>query len=232
MPREKKAPKTEPVAPSYPPGTLGNLLVKTSRVRQFLGGPPTKNGPGAKKCGQNTPTGSCYSKSRHFCGAKGKKSAKNRAGGAKLPPPGTLGNLLVKTSRVRQFLGGPATKNGPERKNAVKTPQPGLVIQKVDTFAVSLQKKAPKTEPVAPSYPPGTLGNLLVKTSRVRQFLGGPPTKNSPGAKKCGQNTPTGSCYSKSRHFCGVIAKKSAKNRAGGTKLPPRYFGKPACENQ
>ena len=39
---------------------------------------------------------------------------------------------------------------------------PGLIIQKVDTFAVSLQKKAPKTEPVAPSYPPGTLGNLLV----------------------------------------------------------------------
>ena len=100
------------------------------------------------------------------------------------------------------------------------------------TFAVSLQKKAPKTEPVAPSYPPGTLGNLLVKTSRVRQFLGGPPTKNGPGAKKCGQNTPTGSYYSKSRHFCGVIAKKSAKNRAGGAKLPPRYFGKPACENQ
>ena len=80
-----------------------------------------------------------------------------------------------------------------ERKNAVKTPQPGLAIQKVDTFAVSLQKKAPKTEPVAPSYPPGTLGNLLVKTSRVRQFLGGPATKNGPGAKTCGQNTPTGS---------------------------------------
>ena len=26
--------------------------------------------------------------------------------------------------------------------------------------------------------------------------------------------------------------KKSAKNRAGGAKLPPGYFGKPACENQ
>ena len=26
-----------------------------------------------------------------------------------------------------------------------------------------------------------------------------------------------------------IIAKKSAKNRAGGAKLPPRYFGKPAC---
>ena len=49
------------------------------------------------------------------------------------------------------------------------------------------------------------------------------------GAKKCGQNTPTRSYYSKSRHFCGDIAKKSAKNRAGGAKLPPRYFGKPAC---
>ena len=85
---------------------------------------------------------------------------------------------------------------------------------------------------VKPSYPPGTLGNLLVKTSRVRQFLGAPPTKNGPGATKCGQNTPTGSYYSKSRHFCGAIAKKSAKNRAGGAKLPPRYFGKPACENQ
>ena len=127
------------------------------------------------------------------------------------------------------FGGDPRPKTVRERKNAVKSPQPGLIIQKVDTFAVSLQKKAPKTEPVAPSYPPGTLGNLLVKTSRVRQFWGGPPTKNGPGAKKCGQNTPTGSYYSKSRHFCGVIAKKSAKNRAGGAKLPPRYFGKPAC---
>ena len=94
---------------------------------------------------------------------------------------------------------------------------------------MSLQKKAPKTEPLVPSYPPGTLGNLLVKTSRVRQFLGRPATKNGPGAKKCGRITPTRSYYSKSRHFCGVIAKKSAKNRAGGAKLPPRYFGKPAC---
>ena len=115
----------------------------------------------------------------------------------------------------------------------VKSPQLGLVIQKVDTFAVSLQQKAPKTEPVAPSYPPGTLGNLLVNTSTVRQFWGGPPTENVPGAKKCGQTTPTGSSYSKSRHFCGVIAKKkSAKNRAGGAKLPPGYFEKRACEQQ
>ena len=111
----------------------------------------------------------------------------------------------------------------------VKPPQPGLVIQKVDTFVVSLQKKAPKTEPVAPSYPPGTLGNLLVNTSTVRQSWGEPPTENGPGAKKCGQTTATGSSYSKSRHFCGVIEKKSAKNRAGGAKLPPRDFGKPAC---
>ena len=114
----------------------------------------------------------------------------------------------------------------------VKPPQPGLVIQKVDTFVVSLQQKAPKTEPVAPSYPPGTLGNLLVNTSTVRQFWGGTPTKYVPGAKKCGQTTPTRSSYSKSRHFCGVIAKKNAKNRAGGAKLPPGYFEKRACGDQ
>ena len=147
-------------------------------------------------------------------------------------PPGTLENVLVKTNTVRQFLGDPQPKTVRERKNAVKTPQPGLVIQKVDTSAVPREKKAPKTEPVAPSYPPGSLENLLVETSRGRQFLGGPPTKNGPGAQKCGQNTPTGSSYSKSRQFCGDNAQKSAKNRAGGAKLPPRYFGKPACGNQ
>ena len=163
--QKKKTPKTEPVAPSYPPGTLRSVLVETNRVRQFLGG-------------------------------------------------------------------GGAPKTVRERKNVDKRPQPGLVIQKVDTFALSLQKKTPKTEPVAPSYPPGTLGNLLVNTSTVRQFWGGPPTKNGPGAKKCGQTPPTGSSYSKSRHFCGVIEKKSAKNRAGGAKLPPRDFEKPACEHQ
>ena len=92
-----------------------------------------------------------------------------------------------------------------------------------------MPKKAPKTEPVAPSYPPGTLENLLVETSRGRQFWGGPPTKNGPRTQKCGQTTPTGSSYSKSRHFCGAKGKKSAKNRAGGAKLPPREFGKPAC---
>ena len=58
--------------------------------------------------------------------------------------------------------GDPRPKTVRERKNAVKPPQPGLVIQKVDTFAVPREKKAPKTEPVAPSYPPGSLGNLLV----------------------------------------------------------------------
>ena len=105
-------------------------------------------------------------------------------------------------------------------------------IKKIDTFAVSLQKKAPKTEPVAASYPPGTLGNLLVKASRVRQCWWGSPTKNDPGAQKCGQTNPTGSCFSKSRHFWGDNAKKSAKNRAGGAKLPPRDFRKPACGNQ
>ena len=68
-----------------------------------------------------------------------------------------------------------------------------------------------------------------METSRVRQCLGGPPTKNGPGAQKCGQTNPSGSCYSKSRHFCGDNAKESAKNGAGGAKLPPRYFGKLAC---
>ena len=60
------------------------------------------------------------------------------------------------------FGGDPRQKKVRERKNAVKPPQPDIVIQKVDTFAGTLQKKAPKTEPVAPSYPPGSLGNLLV----------------------------------------------------------------------
>ena len=92
-----------------------------------------------------------------------------------------------------------------------------------------MPKKAPKTEPVAPSQPPGTLENLLVETSRVRQFLGGPPTKNGPVAQKCSQTTPTGSCFSKSRHFCGAKGKESAKNGAGGPKLPPWEFGKSAC---
>ena len=40
--------KSEAVAPSYTRGTLGNLLVKYNTVRQFWGGPPTKNGPKAK----------------------------------------------------------------------------------------------------------------------------------------------------------------------------------------
>ena len=62
----------------------------------------------------------------------------------------------------------------------VKPPQAGLVIQKVDTFVVSLQQKAPKTEPVAPSYPPGTLRSVLVETNRVRQFFWGGATKNGP----------------------------------------------------
>ena len=53
-------------------------------------------------------------------------------------------------------------------------PYPGLVTQK-DTVAVSLQKEAPKAEPMVQSYPPGTLGNVPVKTSRVRQFIGGGP---------------------------------------------------------
>ena len=73
-----------------------------------------------------------------------------------------------------------------KRKNAVKSSQRGLVIQKVDTFAVIMPKKAPEIEPVVPSYHSVTLGNLLVETSRVRQLWGGPLTKNGLEAKKCG----------------------------------------------
>ena len=71
----------------------------------------------------------------------------------------------------------------------VKPPQPGLVIQKVDCFALSLPKKAPKTEPVAPSYPPA-LRNLLVNTSRVRQFWWGPPNQKRSGSEKMWSNHP------------------------------------------
>ena len=92
-----------------------------------------------------------------------------------------------------------------------------------------MPKKRQKPSRWGQVTPPGTLRNLLVRTSRVRQFLGGPPTKNIPGAQTFGRTIPSGSCNSKIRHFCGDNAKRSAKNRAGAARLPPRYFGKPGC---
>ena len=79
-------------------------------------------------------------------------------------------------------------------KNAVRLPQQDLVNRKVDTFAVIMPKNPPKTKPVAPSYTLGTLENLLVKTNRVRHFLGGPLTKSRPPAQECGWYTQPSTC--------------------------------------
>ena len=182
---------------------------------------PTKNGPGGQKCGRTTPTRSGYSESRHYCCVIAKLSAKNRASGAKLPPPVLWKTCLWKPVGLGNFWGDPQPKTVQKRINAVQLPDQGLIIREVDTFAVIMPNKAPKTGPVAPSYPPGTLENLLLETSRVRQFLGGRPTKNGPGAQGFGRTIPNWSCYSRSRHFCGAKGKKSVKNRAGSAKLPP-----------
>ena len=81
-----------------------------------------------------------------------------------------------------------------------------------------------KPEAVAPSYTPGTLGNLLVKYNTVRQFLGGPPTKNGARANICGQTTPTGSIYAKGRHFCGVIGNKKCQQRSWWRQVTARVL--------
>ena len=189
MSLQKTAPKPQPVAPSYPPGTLGNLLVKTSRVRQFLGGPRPKTVRKRKDTVKSPPSrlviqkGNTFAVTPHlgpvfqnvdpFAVSLQKKAPKPQPV-APSYPPGTLGNLLVKTSRVRQFLGGHRPKKVRKRKDAVKPPQSRLVIQKGNTFAVSLQKKRQKQSRWRQVTPRGTLGNLLLETSRVRQFWGGP----------------------------------------------------------
>ena len=87
----------------------------------------------------------CSSKSRHFCGVIAKKSAKKRGRGAKLPS-----GYFEKFACEKQY--GWAISGGtPNRKRSTseimgQTNFTGLVCQKVDTFAVSLQKNSTETK--------------------------------------------------------------------------------------
>ena len=142
-------------------------------------------------------------------------------------PLGTLNNLLKKSDTLCQFFGELRVKAAQGRKTSVKLTHTGMVIRKLDTFPHLLTQKAPKSEPVAPSYPLGTLNNLLKKSDTFCQFFGELRIKAAQGRKTPVELTHTGMVFSKTRHSSASFDPKSAQIRAGGAKLPPMDFWRP-----
>ena len=86
-------------------------------------------------------------------------------------PPGTLKSLVIRSSRSRNLGSQSPPKTARRRKRLIKLTHMGLALQKLDSFAHHLTKKAAKSELVAPTYPLGTLKIMGLKSIRVIQFL-------------------------------------------------------------
>ena len=156
----QKAPKSEPVAPSYPLGTLNNLLKKSDTFCQFIGELRVKAAQGRKTSVKLTHTGMVIRKLDTFPHLLTQKAPKSEPV-APSYPPWTLNNLLKKSDTFCQFIGELRVKAAQGRKTSVRLTHTGMVIPKLDTFPHLLTQKAPQSEPVAPSYPPWTFGDLV-----------------------------------------------------------------------
>ena len=156
----QKAPKSEPVAPSYPLGTLNNPLKKSDTFCQFFVELRVKAAQGRKNSVKLTHTGMVFRKIDTFPDLLTPKAPKSEPVAPSYPLV-TLNNLLEKSDTFCQFFGELRVKAAQGHKTSVKLTHTGMVFRKLDTFPHLLTKKAPKSEPVAPSYPPWTFGDLV-----------------------------------------------------------------------
>ena len=156
----KKSPKSEPGAPSYPLGTLNNLLKKSNTFCQFFGELRVKAAQGRKNSVKLTHTGIVFQKLDTFPHLLTKKAPKSEQV-APSYPVGTLNNVVEKSNTFCQFFGELRVKAAQGRKTSGKLTNTGMVFRNLDTFPHLLTKKAPKSEAVAPSYPPWTFGDLV-----------------------------------------------------------------------
>ena len=76
-------------------------------------------------------------------------------------PLGTLNNLLKKSDTFCQFFGELRVKEAQGCRTSVELTRKNMGFRQLDTFPHLFTQKAPKSEPVAPSYPPWTFGDLV-----------------------------------------------------------------------
>ena len=220
----QKAPKSEPVAPSYPLGTLNNLLKKSDTFCQFFGELRVKAAQERKTSVKLTHAGMVIRKLDTFPHLLTQKAPKSEPV-APSYPLGTLNNLLKKSDTFCQFFGELRVKAAQERKTSVKLTHAGMVIRKLDTFPHLLTQKAPKSEPVAPSYPLGTLNHLLKKTDTFCQFFGELRVKAAQERKTSVKLTHTGMVIRKLDTFPHLLTQKAPKSEPVAPSYPPWTFG-------
>ena len=225
---KKKAPKSEPVAPSYPPGTLKSVGMRNSvqivGLCHFRSDPSPKAVPERRKAVKLTHTGMVIRKLDTFPHLLTQKTPKSEPV-APSYPIGTLNNLLKKSDTFCQFFGELRVKAAQGRKTSVILTHTGMVGRKLDTFPHLLTQKAPKSEPVAPSYPLGTLNNLLKKSDTFCQFFGELRVKAAQGRKTSVKLTHTGMVIRKLDTFPHLLTQKAPKSEPVAPSYPPWTFG-------
>ena len=87
-------------------------------------------------------------------------------------PLGTLKNLLKKSDTFCQFIGELRVKAARRRRTSVELLHRRMAFRKLDTLPHLVTHELPESEPMAPSYPLGTLNNLLKKSDTFCQFFG------------------------------------------------------------
>ena len=160
--------KNSTVAPSYPPGTSGNLVLKKKIFAIFWTNlRPMMVRP--LQAGVTRPSTAMHIQKVDTLGFPTVQTDWKNSTVAPSYPPGTSGNLVLKKkfaifcTNLRPMMVRPL-------QAGVTRPSTAMHIQKVDTLGFPTVQTDWKNSTVAPSYPPGTSGNPVLKKKFLSFF--------------------------------------------------------------